>query len=338
MSILFYDKIDNTLCKFKKNKHNTSLHDKDIINYGDPIVFEYKKINIRSKYFNMIGSTNIMITNNIKTIQTKEITQDSITYYDKNVYPKGSFTDKYRTYSINTFDPSEYGNSICYYTPGYNLGTIIMATKFWKIVDDNIIDMIGNLIKFITSNTPQLVPYITLIDGVVDNTTSILSLINDNKPLIDTHIIEFNQDNLVAGIYICLPLLSVKELQDFINDWYLDTNSYTIIKKNDENLTEYDDTYFILEVSKNNRNDLLDFDFSASSNELLDKLHKNIDVSIKDFIQIAKNANDTDYIKQIIELMNNTIDKAKIKYLYNHLSKNNQSWISQMYPDIVTYI
>ena len=107
----------------------------DVIQIADPITIEFRYIKITSDEFDRIGKSEIMIVNNLRTNQTKEKSMDIITYYDDDVKVDKFYINghKYKTWNVHAFDPSEYGNPICYHNMGYRDETITITTRAWEI-------------------------------------------------------------------------------------------------------------------------------------------------------------------------------------------------------------
>ena len=85
---------------------------------------------------------------------------------------------------------------------------------------------------------------------------------------------------------------------------------------------------FVIEICDNDRQDLLDFDFIASSNELLQKINICDNSAITEFTNICKKSNDFDIIQQIISF-NNQKKNDIAKSLYNRLQPSSQLWFSE---------
>lgn len=327
-----------------------------LIQVGNPVTIEYKRIKISSNKFDTFGTTDVMITTSVKSIQTKEKTMESITYYDKDVTPTGSWiSNAKRDYIITKFDPTEYGNSVCYYNPGYGGNTISIATKFWNINDSGYIKTVTSYIKDFISVTKILptpiAPYISLVDGIIDNTTAILVNINDNELLEQTHLTSFSNsyeyEPFLAGFYVCLPTINNLNEIDFIIKNYCirentlvkkisaDNNGKTEEELEEEASVEYSNSYFILEIGTKPRPDLVDFDFAASSNDLLSNLYRNETGSVTNFVKLSNDANDLGIIKQIHDLMTNNkgLDNGKFSSLYNHLTQDSKALVNKLYSE-----
>ena len=319
MTTLYFNQIENKFYKYNDNINSIK------IKYGEPITIEYIKLRIVSKKFNRFFKNRIMIIDNIKTIQTKEITADSISYYDENVIPN-KFKDKNpnKYYDINDFDPTKYGNPIFYHTKAYQNNDIYLTTRVFKIEKDEIANNIfGCLHNIFTigSKIPNYGILANIAEVIVDDANKIFDdLNNSDKQIIKNHIISFKSSNIYIGKYICLPnITDHSELQKFLLVYNLiDDKLIRINNKNEE--IEYGDTYYIIEITNNERDDLNDFDYSASSNELLKCIHKSDQMGIEKFSKCTKDASDLNIIKNITELWdNNPEENSEIKVLYNYL-------------------
>lgn len=365
MTTLYCNKSTGKLYRIDERlgtKFSTSL-----IKIGDAVTIEYKRIKITSDQFDTFGTTDVMITTSVKSIQTKEKTMESITYYDKNVKPtpspiksSNSIWSK-KDYVITTFDPTEYGNSVCYYNPGYSGNTINIATKFWNINDSNYILNIMSYIKDFISLTKILptpiAPYISLVDGIIDNTSAILVNVNDNELLEETHLSSFSNsyeyEPFLVGFYVCLPTVrNLNEINNIIKKYCIRNN--TLVRREEELNTddattiatfeeqeyeavvEYTSSYFILEVSNKPRPELVDFDFAASSNDLLSNLYKNEPGSVNNFVKLSTESNDLNIIKQIHDLVSasNGLNNPMFTSLFNHLSEDSKLLVKKLYPNL----
>lgn len=312
----------------KWNNNNTFSQFK--INYGDPISIIYRKIRIVSSGFDLFGSSEVMVVNNIKSTQTKECSQDNIIYYDKDASVK-RLDYLRKILDIDVFDPSEYGSEICYYNPSYQNNNISISTKFLELDQINIPSF--NKIFSLISQVPVYGIYLSLAGTVLLETGKLLGSINDKKMLSDVHTVQFGVNNpdrpLLEGCYICFPNITDKNvIKSIILDYIIEDNS--LIKYVDNKIIEFDDTYFIIEISKAKRDDLLDFDFVASSNNLLQELHKQNNTGIMEFSSISQQSKDFDIIQKIItEYQQNNLQT--VKSLYNHLHKDTKIWFDNVF-------
>jgi len=349
MTTLYCNKTTGKL--YKIDERLTEKFAPLLIKIGDPVAIEYKRIKIASTNFNILGNTDVMITTTVKTIQTKEASMESITYYDKDVQPKntgiktctGLWNTELKRYIVTKFDPTEYGNSVCYYNPGYNGGTINTATKFWNISNSNYIKTVMTYLKDVITITKifPIAPYISLVDGIIDNTTAILVDINNNELLEETHLTSFSNayeyEPFLVGFYVCLPRVKdLNEIEDIVKN-YIIMDCILVKKVNDDQpLIEYDYSYFILDVNNKARSDLVSFDFAASSNNLLSNLYKNEPGSVEEFVKLSSKSNDLNIIKQIYDLINNTsnitdIDDGVYNSLFNHLTEDSKQLVQNLF-------
>lgn len=342
MTTLYCNKSSGTLHKIEESLSTDFSN--FVVQIGNPITIEYKRIKMASNNFDKIGKTDVMITSSVKSVQTKEVTQESITYYDKGVIPLTQHNGL-KSCVITKFDPTQYGNSVCYYNPGYAGNTISIATKFWNINDShyiqNIMSCIKNLLDFSSSLPTPVAPYITLVDGIVDHTSAILADMEGNKLLEETHLISFSNtcdyEPFLTGIYICLP--TVKDINDIeyvITSYCLQDD--VLIKKDkvNNNIIECPISYFILDINSKERKDLVDFDFAASSNELLANLYKNQSTCIKDFVKMSSNASDLTIITQIQDLISKgNTNQGFLTSLFSHLSADGKALANKIFPNLI---
>ena len=108
-------------------------------------------------------------------------------------------------------------------------------------------------------------------------------------------------------------------------EYVVEDNS--LIKHIDGKIIEFNDSYFIIEVSNMVRDDLLDFDVVASSNELLDKINVKSPSAMMEYNDLIKSSND---FKIIQLLMHDTSQNIK-NTLYQHLQPSTQAWFTKNY-------
>lgn len=314
------------------------------IKTADPISVEYKRIKIVSKKFNKIGTSKVMITNNVKTTQTKTQALDSVTYYDDNAKPIGKW-NKLRSYVVQAFDPTQYGDPVCYYNSGYANETIIIASNAFVIEEPGILCDITNFVSNILSTAstvssldPIVVPYITVGQTATSMLSTILTDLVKNKQLTNTHVIEFNNIDptkpFLPGTYLCFPNASdLNFAQTIIKSYYLLEGA--LVKANGDQVEEYDGSYFIFEVGNIARPELNDFDFTASSNTLLTQLHQNSTSSVDSFMALSQNSSDLQLVQQLCSGIADSSVTASIgKSMYNHLSPATQSWLQTNLPNV----
>lgn len=340
MSVLYFSRSVNRI--FKWNKIPTSIQQNSpllprFVRMGDAISIEYKKIRIVSKKFDMFGPSEIAIINNIRTIQTKEISPDNIIYYDKSVIPKK--LNKEKVVDIDTFNPGEYGNSICYYSPSYQNNPITICTKFYEISERfGILNGVSKLLTF-GSAVPKYGLYFSLAGEFLQGVDTILDKLTYKRELINDHVIEFDSSEidrpLYYGSYICLPSCTQEDIKNILNNYVLDDN--TLINTSDESV--YDKSYFVLELNNIRDKSLYDFDFNYNANELLNKLDKRDKTGMEEFIQTSADSYNFKIIQDIVATINNPdTNKDLIPALYNRLSDKHQQWILQAFPNISGYI
>ena len=337
MTTLFCDKLTGKIFRW----NDKSIESKTI-NYGDPLSLEYVKIRLVTNKFNFFRKNRIMVIDNIKSNQTKEIMSDSITYYDDNVLPK-KFTDgnpnKY--FDIEEFDPTKYGCPYFYYTPSYQNNGIVFTTRIFKIDSDDMAQKLFNCLHNIFtvgSKIPNYGLLCQLADNIVIDASDMLTkLFDGGKQLTNNHVINFEYDNedkkIYIGYYLCLPnVLEPQNIDKIISNFRIEDQKLIRINSKGDKV-EFGDTYYLIELKNIKRIDLNDFDYSASSNELLLSLKKSDDHGVEKFSKITKDASDMDLIKQIFELYSkDDKNSVEIKNLYNHLHDKN--WFKMNFPKI----
>lgn len=334
MTTLFSDKDGNLL------KWNTKIND-TTIKIGDTLTIEYKRIKIVSKNFDLLGKSQVMVINNVKFTQTKEKMMDTITYFNDDAKPEGKWYNRKKSINIGPFDPSDYGNPVCYFTPGYKGSIITIRTKFWELDDANKITQTTNIIQDflkIGSTVPNPYgPYFQIADDIVGISGKILTCFVKHSELSDDHIIEFRIDEenkpFFEGYYLCLPEMpsnQKNEIKEIIKNYFIDDDNILIRKDNSE---EYNSTYFVFRVSNNARNDLIDFDFAVSSSDLLNKLNQKHEDFIPDIIKISRDAYDMDLVQKIYDAYDNN-DLNLVSALYKSLHHTKKQWFNKAFPII----
>jgi hypothetical protein len=359
MFVLFANKSTGKIYKWKP-----SIQTSKLIDPGTPMTIEYKKIKLVSDNFDRFGKSQIMITNTVKTEHSKEYLTENIVYYDKEVVPIKIIGTNKAYHIISSFNHNKCSNEVCYYNPGFLASnTVTITTKFWEIDDPSFVTRVVNYMKQFLSFTKcipsPITSYINIADSVIGTAGNlVISLIN-NKELAKEQTIEFSGNNeskpLHLGYYICLPnITDINLVNEVVDTYYLDEN--TLVTKNQEdNIVEFDDSYFIMEVSNDERNELHDYEFITHSNNLINNIIKHSHVSsentgiyhsvidpkdkeedhdIKEFIQINKECNDFKTIKHISQMINDpTVNQSTIKSAYNHLSYENKRWFNAVLPN-----
>lgn len=331
MATFYFDKIDNTIRKWNENLFATK------ISTGDSITVEYKKIRVAT-CFNKHMKNKIMVLNNIKDKQTKEKSEDSIIYYDDDLVYKKCSKGEY--FDIGDFDPSKYGNSVCYYNPGYQKNPINIVTRIYKVDDSHIIGEIvsafGKLIS-LGSVVPTYGVFFSMAGQIVQSTETFVSKLKENsKKVTENHVLTFRIDDntkpFVCGSYLCIPDMDDEnQMEEIIKNYYVEDNC--LLKKIGNNIEEYYGNYFIMEVTSGIREDLLDYNFTASSNKLLMSINGKDEVGLKQFLDSNKNASDCSIIKNLTaEWKNPGKNIDSLKAMYNHL--HDKDWFKETFPHI----
>jgi len=112
---------------------------------------------------------------------------------------------------------------------------------------------------------------------------------------------------------------------------------------------EYDDSYIVIEVCKEEKENIYDYEFTTHTNNLINNivnntqknnnLGQNININcnknvyLNKFIEICKEKEDFRKIKKITQLTQKTkVNESKIKSLYNHLNCENKQWLRTSFP------
>lgn len=317
------------------------------VNIGDYLTFEYKRIKIVSSKFDFFGKSKIMIVNYVKSVQTKEQTLQSITYYDTNAKPKGSKLNKYRSYAIGPFDPSDYGNPVCFFTPGYQGEVITLTTQFWEIDDadalQNTSSGIQSCISLGESSVNPYSIYFQIADEAVGVSSKILTSFIKHDKLSEDHVTEFRIDEgvpMLTGLYIGLPGVDdMNERNKILSEYHIE--DFQLLKNivcpdGTKKLVEYNSTYFILMISTRPRTDLIDFNYAASSSDLMNKLNNEPESFISSLTSVTKDAYDMNIISQISSILSSdsTDSKNIVKALFQHLSTAKQEIVKKLFPNI----
>lgn len=330
---------------------------------GDSLTCEYRLISIVSDNFDNWSQSEIMLTNFVKHSTSKDAALESITYYDDDANTKTIVRNgkKYRKIKIGPFDSSEYGHSVCFHTPGYKGTTINITTKMWEINDSSSLSSLLNVIKegVGLAGTAAGVPYMNIVNNAFGISNQILIGFIQHSELCPNHTLELRLDSdnhpLLRGKYVCIPGLdNLNEKIEIIQKYELVDN--LLVTTNSEGLyQEYDKTYFVLKVSNKEREDLADFDFSASSSNLLSKINQkeiNMDEICNDILKIQKDSYDLKLIKNVQEDYKNYMNtnseyieekenllrtfKASYKQLKN-INKEQLEWFEQNFESIKTF-
>lgn len=313
---------------------------KDIIKIGDPISIEYKRIKLVSNKFDIFGSSQIMIVNYVKTVETKEKTMQTITYYDENAKPvKESIFGRKKTFEIGPFDPSQYGNPICYYTPAYKGENITINTQIWEIDKKDFVNNTSHATQSCLS-LGKATPYGTYFDianTLVGYGSKILTATIKHKELCPEHIIEFDNDNnIYEGLYVCFPEIRSSDLNErnnIIKNYFVE-DMILVKHGNTGYYEEYDKTYYILNVTKTIREDLTSFDYLSSSTELITLLNSNDESFSSRYMETMAASYDLDLIKKISDsIANNDLEMADI--LFKHVPASSRNMFKSLFGDAI---
>ena len=337
MSVLYCNQDEGSLYKINSNIEYPT------ITVNNPITVEYKKIRIVSNDFSKFIDNKIMVVNNIKNTETKDVANDDITYFDENA--KYQKLDGKDYYDINEFDAAKYGNPICYYCPSYNSEVITITTKFYKLKFDTPVDKVLNYMQSILS-VGSLIPnysvYFSVAQDSVSELASIISDLNDGIDLlVPHHTFQLRNDDknqpLLVGNYLCLPDVTDDNTLNIIMNNYTINNYKLIGKTITGEIVEYMGSYFILHVDNQQRPDLNDFDFVSSSNSLLKALKNGEQDALDKIISAMTDSSNLTFIKNIInEYKSNPTSFTGIQNMFNLLSTDAQSWFSTSFPQIIS--
>lgn len=283
---------------------------KEQVEIGNPLTIEFRRISITSKNFDLLGKSEVMIVNHVKTLSTKDKTVESITYYDDDAKTKGKFMGK-KKWSLNHFDPSEYGNPVCFHTPGYIGNVITITTKMWDIDKCNSMKSFLGTAAGLLKLAGTVSPYIEIASSALGYSNRILNSVIKHDELCDEHVIELRLDSsqpLVPGKFICLPDADINERDVVLKEYFLEQNQ--LVRKVDEKFEEYPHTYFILKLSDKPKEDLIDFDFMASSADLL----KDVQGDQEKLLDVNRDSHDLKIIEEIKKFSGLLEETGKLDY------------------------
>ena len=308
------------------------------IDIAQPVTMEYRRIHICSPKFDTFGKSEVMIVSHIRNAQKKERSMENIVYSDNDVKPKK--INGLETFSVGPFDTSKYGHPVFFHTPGYQGTVLTITTKMWEL------DSPSKFAEFMEKITAGLgliqavSPYFVIIDRVFNVATSVICGQIDHDELAPSHTLEFRLNDherpFVSGKYVCVPALeSLKQKYDLLENYYIEDN----LLVNSE-MQEYPHTYFIIEVSTNKRDDLADFDFTASSAELMKNFQPSLnDTNSDELIKVNKESYDFQLIQLVIDSYEKWIDDedddgSKLLALYRQLRGESK----KMFDDNFGYV
>lgn len=330
MVVLYFDKLEKKLHKW--NEDLLQEFSNKIIKENNPLCMEYKKFRILSNKFRLFGKNEIAITNNIRTTITKDIAPENIIYYDKDVRPVN--LDLFvKVLNIDVFDPSEYGNSIFYYTSSYQNNRISLCTKFYGIDEGNFLTRGLSNVFNLVSKMPMYGAYFNLTGDFISGIGNIINRLTYKVELIENSVIEFRDEDMtkpfIYGSYICIP--EITEIDKVISDFIVVDD--TLVKISDNK--EFIGSYYIIEVTDNHNEYLFDFDFTYNCNDILNSINKYEKRGIETFVATNKDANDFHIIQQLVSLSTDpqrSVDE--FKSLYHKLSINNRRWFNENFTHI----
>lgn len=315
---------------------------------GDPLTIEYKIINISSSDFDRFGKSEIVISNAIKNVASKDRTLQSVVYYDQNasVIKKHKGSSK-GIYKITSFNAKNFGFPVACYLPGYQNTDLTITISAQEIDDFSMITNVLNIAKSITGLvSTTAVPYITLANDVLGVCSLLIDNIDTNKSLCEDFTIQFFNTNIpiYVGSYVCIPgLTDINVKKQIIKNYIVEDNGlYKII---DGVYQEYDETYYILQVSNNPRTDLVDYDYLSSAADIISQITpKAGNTSIcTQLLNTAKDAYDLGLIQTLSstydQFLNTNRDDVRLQVvaLYRQLSSSSQerfNWFNTSFPDI----
>lgn len=328
---------------------NESLLENGIskVEIGDPLTVEYKRIHIKSNRFDAIGKSEVMIVNHIRNQQTKERSMESITYYDDDATTRGDSYFGNKVWSVGPFDSSEYGNPVCFHTPGYQGTVLSITTKMWEIDDPILLKKGLEILSSVVGVIKSAHPVLEIANTGLGFSTKIIRGYIGHSELAPEHTLELRLDSdkpLIPGKFICIPNLeTINQKYNILNNYFVEDNM--LIKKNDGNYTEYGGTYFIIHVDNEERKDLEDFDFTASSADILKMIQNdNMQEIQKTLLEINRDSYDLKIIELIKTKYDDWIaseeDKGSDIYkeviaLYKQLGlSKKKEWFDDSFPEI----
>ena len=327
------------------------------IKIGDPLTIEYIRVHIVSDNFDYWGNSELMIVNYVKNEANKDRAMETITYHDDDLKPNES-EDGIKSFSIGPFDNSEYGHPVCFHTPGYQGTVISLTTKLWELDDSGMIDTAYNLLSgsigFMSTFAKGGAIYFSIADDILGITNLVLQKTVKHDKLAEDHNMEFRLDRedrpLLCGRYVCFPNLRDINVKHEILEEYHMEGDILMRRGDDGKLYEYDDTYFVLEISNNKRDDLSDFDYTSSASDLLEKLYSNDKEQTEELhnsiVKLARDSYDISLFELIKSKYDDYVNNGKsdadllqLKALYNQLGNSaRKEWFDSNFPDIIVLL
>lgn len=342
------------------NSENVINHNIPLIQRGNPLTCEIRRLSIVSDKWNTFRDNKFMLVNRVKNKASKDRTLENITYYDDSVETITILVngEKKKKYSIGPFDPGEYGNPICFHTPGYEGTTINISTEAWNIHDNSIIKSLTSMVTSALGMVTTVSPYIQLAIPAVNIMGSFLQKEIKHEELSNTHVLEISLDSgipLCVGKYILLPDLTDYNIKiDLLKNYVLRDNM--LMKKLDDKFIEFDQTYYIIKITDKPREDLADFDYAASHMELVklfNQADNNPDI-MNQLADISKQAYNSGVLQTLFKYYDSYLDSGssplvnepeskniellkRVKALYNQLGSQ-KSWFEKYHASIFSEI
>lgn len=334
------------------------------IKKGDPLTCEYRTISVVSNKFDKWTASEIMLVNYVKNSITskKDRAMESITYYDDDFVTETVIIggEEYRKAKIGPFDSSEYGHPVCFHTPGYKGSTINITTKMWEVNENTALKKVLESVKqgIGMVGTATASPYLNIASTAFGISSQILVGYVKHEELCKNHTLELRMDSdnhpLLVGKYICIPgLRNLNKKKNILENYFLKDN---ILVRFDEEgkYREYVGTYFVIKVTNDEREDLTDFDFTASSADLLGKINTGTyspNEMANSVLKIQRDAHDLGLIKTVqndystyMKAVKNMANADEIEDYKNELiasyrqlngsSDNSREWFDANFPEI----
>eukprot|EP01104_Vermistella_antarctica_P005080 TRINITY_DN1549_c0_g2_i4.p2 TRINITY_DN1549_c0_g2~~TRINITY_DN1549_c0_g2_i4.p2 ORF type:complete len:414 (+),score=129.63 TRINITY_DN1549_c0_g2_i4:33-1244(+) len=340
--------------------------DPALIEKGDPFTMEFTRIKVwASKHFDRMGNSEVMVVAIVKHSQaSKDRPLNQIVYFDDDVDPvksKNARGKKGKHHDIDHFQADEYGHPVFFHTPGWQGKPVSCTIQVWEMDDyskvKNALDVGADLATSL-GGLPFLAQYgiaFSLAGTVLRIGGHVSKWIIDNDKLTEDFTFDFHRHGgnpVLAGNYVFLPdeanPTGVKD--DYELSFKLNANHPRLVKKGTEE--SYASSYFVVKVSKDERDDLVDFDLVASSQELLDLLNedrKAIDpAAVALVLEAAKDA----YALKLLEDIKSAAEKdakpgadedeakdrrEELLALYRQLG-DRKEWFDGAFPDIATRV
>lgn len=320
-----------------------------VVQIGDPLTIQFEKLRVVSAQFDTFGSSEILVVNNIKNNCTKERALDSVTYYDPNVRPTKTVINnkKYKTWTLNTFDADKYGNPTIFHTPGYQGTDITVTTNIYEIDDPNIFLKILQHLGSSLSTTLSIVPtiYTSIFSHIIGLTTFMVENMDHYRKIVPSHTFTFGINNkfpLYTGEYLCVPGEgTLDQMMSFCSEYRVE-EEMLVKRASDGTYTEFPSTYYLMKIDNCPHEYLDDFDFVASSADLLKMLpSQSSTTNVDNLVQVSRESYDLQLIKLVKDAYDkwstsqSLEDKQMLTALYRQLGKSGcVEWFNNCFPDV----